>query len=93
MRRAANGTLRAATLAPPRDGLSLSAATVTPKTMPFFSAALVASAQAAGELADHRAEGADAGPFGPVLLGSPNSWDQPGNGIGFSVGTWGCSAR
>jgi len=93
LRRAANGTLRAATLAPPRDGLSLSAATVTPKTMPFFSAALVASAQAAGELADHRAEGADAGPFGPVLLGSPNSWDQPGNGLGFSLGTWGCSAR
>src|ERR1700704_2562583 len=93
LRRAANGTLRAASLVPPRDGLGLSAATVTPKTMPFFSAALVATAQAAGELADHRAEGADAGPFGPVLLASPNSWDQPGNGLGFSLGTWGCSAR
>src|SRR3977135_2461639 len=72
LRRAANGTLRAATLAPPRDGPGLRAATVTPTTMPFSSAALAASAQAAGELADHRAEGADAGPFGPVLLRSPN---------------------
>jgi hypothetical protein len=89
LQRAATGKLRPARLQPPRAGFSTAAASET-KIMPFFSAAVLAAA--AGELADMRAEEADSGPTGPVLFGSPTSWETAG-GLGFSLGTWGCSAR